>query len=76
MASIRSVTFRDGWAVHLRALYAQATYADHLEGPITAHRNDALIRALMTKSDELFGFGHVPVHLIQPVGTVPGTAPL
>ena len=69
VTSICALAFPDGWVVRLRAMYTQATYAGHLEGAITARRNDEIVRKLMRKADELFGFGYIPTHLIEPART-------
>jgi hypothetical protein len=61
---ISKVQFSDGWSVRLRATFCQATYAGHLEGPITSRRNDAFIRKMCAKANDLFG--PKPVHLIEP----------
>jgi hypothetical protein len=40
---ICSIRFPDGWVLHVRALYSQATYMGRLEGPHTALTNDRRI---------------------------------
>jgi hypothetical protein len=70
MTSICSVTFSDDWVVRLRALHAQATYAGHLEGPLTSWKNDGVIGRMLEKADMLFSNGATPVHLVPPIRTV------
>lgn len=64
---ICSIRFPDAWVLHVRALYSQATYMGHLEGPHTALTNDRRIRAMMHKANQLFG--DTPVHLVEPSRT-------
>jgi hypothetical protein len=64
MSYICTVEFADGWSIRLRALFCQATYAGHLEGPITARQNDGVLRRMKGKANELFG--PKPVHLVEP----------
>jgi len=65
---ISKVQFSDDWSVRLRALFCQATYAYHLEGPITQRKNDGFIRKMCAKANDLFG--PKPVHLMEPERTI------
>src|SRR5437899_2298511 len=67
MSFIASFDMFDGRTVHLRALYAQATYAWHLEGAHTSVTNDCRIRGFVKKATLLFG--DMPAHVVPPART-------
>ena len=67
VTGICAVEFADGWTVHFRALYCQATYAGHLEGPHTRLSNDRLISSMTRRANTLFG--DTPVDVIPPMRT-------
>jgi hypothetical protein len=64
MSYICNVEFANGWSVRLRALFCQATYVGHLEGPITARKNDGVLRRMSAKANDLFG--SKPVQIVEP----------